>query len=82
MNIKQIFCWHSYQEDGNGYILFDGWGVRYGEQAKIKSKLRKCIKCQKSQYSLMWECGNGKKEGKWYRNKFPPLRKLRKCKYL
>ena len=69
-------CFHRWVDDGTGYILFDGYGKMFGEQAKIKSELRLCEKCGRSEYRLLWTCGNGRKKDVWYKNEFTPLRSL------
>lgn len=73
---KEMWHIHEWIDDGEGYILFDGYGTRVGEQAKILSYLRKCTKCRKSMFYLLYGCGNGRKARTWYVNKYPPLRKL------
>ena len=76
--IKQFFCNHRFEKDGMGYILFDGYGLMYcGKQEKIRARLRKCVRCNRSDYNLNWECGNGRRSGKWYKNTLQPLRKLK-----
>ena len=77
--IVELFCWHKFIDRGRGYVLFNGFGLYYGMQAKLKANYRQCSKCQRMEYSLLETCKNGLKRGRWYRDRHRKV--IRKLKY-